>query len=393
MTTAARLERLQPPGEPLELPDGKATITLGRGRKATIVFDDARLSLVHCELAGDGSLWTVRDLGSANGTRINGVPLAFPRALFDGDLLELGAVRLRFRCEQAPDDAVAFQALASHDDDPLAWQVFADWLLEREDPLGKRVVGAMRGERQNDLPWLGPLRELYVAGALELSWHHGFIRGAQLRPVAGHLAFDWQAQVHTLVGLRVGRLLRSLSVDLPRLETGPTPLDAQLRAAQAYVASVPSLCQHLRALSFGYRVGGVAAGAALSAELLAAAPGLQPGPVFQVATAARLLVVERADGVRLTGCDGGARVLSEVTRARKADRRTLHLESPPGLAFFASDTNPCYFALDAGTWSLMVGKLHGEVKLNGRAVRTAQLLPGDLLDFQGLAKLRFELVP
>ncbi len=390
----SRLDRVQPPGEPIELPDGKATITLGKGRKATLVFDDPRLSQVHCELSGDGALWTVRDLGSAQGTRVNGVPLSFPRALFDGDRLEFGAVQLQFRSPQAPDDAVAFDALASHDDDPLAWQVFADWLLEREDPLGARVLASLRGERQNDLPWLGPLRELYVAGALEIDWHHGFARRAQLRPVAGHLAFDWQQAVHALLGLRVGRLLHSLTVDLPRLDSSLTPVDELLQGAQTFVASVPALCRRLRALSFGYRIGPTSAPPiGLSAALLAAAPGLAARPIFSVASAARLLVVEVAQGARLTGCDEGGRLLRELTRVRKADRRTLHLESPPGLAFFSSDTNPCYFAFDGGTWTLMVGKLHGEVKLNGRAVRTAQLLPGDLLDFHGLAKFRFELVP
>lgn len=394
MTSPARLERVEPAGDPLELPDGRAAITLGKGRKATVIFDDPSISQVHCELACDGALWTLRDLGSAGGTRVNGAPLSFPRALFDGDLLELGRVRLRFCCAQAEDDAQAFEALAARGDDPLAWQVFGDWLLEREDPLGLRVLGALRGERQNDLPWVGSLRELFLAGALELDWRFGFIRKAQVRSVAGHLAVDWQQTVHALAGLRVGRLIRELVVDLPRLEQTALPLPEQLAAAQRFVASEPGLTRSLRALSFGYRISPTQEEPPqLSAELLATAPGLAAAPVFSVASGAQLRLLTQADGVRVTGVDGGVRALRELTRARKADRRTLHLESPPGLAFFAADTNPCYFALEGGGWSLLVGKLHGEVRLNGRVVRSAQLLPGDVLDFQGLGTLRFELVP
>jgi hypothetical protein len=58
---------------------------------------EAGLSRVHASIDRLGAIWWVRDLDSANGTRLNGQPLQ-PRgeALQDGDELELGGWRLTF---------------------------------------------------------------------------------------------------------------------------------------------------------------------------------------------------------------------------------------------------------------------------------------------------------
>jgi pSer/pThr/pTyr-binding forkhead associated (FHA) protein len=51
----------------------------------------------HCALSlRDGRVW-VEDLGSRNGTRLNGQPLATPRPLEDGDRLEVAHLPFRVR--------------------------------------------------------------------------------------------------------------------------------------------------------------------------------------------------------------------------------------------------------------------------------------------------------
>ena len=78
--------------------DGGAVVTLGRGAENDLVVDDATLSRAHLRLerGADGG-WTVRDLGSSNGTRVDGARLGDAAApLHSGSTIEAGAVRLTF---------------------------------------------------------------------------------------------------------------------------------------------------------------------------------------------------------------------------------------------------------------------------------------------------------
>ncbi len=71
-------------------------VKLGRESDNDLVIDDATLSRVHLVLRreADGR-WTVRDAGSRNGTRVDGVPIrGEPVAISPGSLIEAGAVRL-----------------------------------------------------------------------------------------------------------------------------------------------------------------------------------------------------------------------------------------------------------------------------------------------------------
>jgi two-component system response regulator AtoC len=69
-------------------------LTIGRGDEATIVVDDPRVSRVHLEIRVDHDVVVARDLGSRNGTRLAGRPLAAhePATLRPGDALELGSL-------------------------------------------------------------------------------------------------------------------------------------------------------------------------------------------------------------------------------------------------------------------------------------------------------------
>ncbi len=74
------------------------SVTLGRAAENDLVIDDATLSRTHMrfERAPDGG-WTVRDVGSSNGTRVDGAPAAPEGSpLRSGSRIEAGAVRLTF---------------------------------------------------------------------------------------------------------------------------------------------------------------------------------------------------------------------------------------------------------------------------------------------------------
>src|SRR5947207_755747 len=55
----------------VSLADG-AEVTFGRTRVATVMVDSERVSRLHARIARAGDRITVEDLGSRNGTRVNG---------------------------------------------------------------------------------------------------------------------------------------------------------------------------------------------------------------------------------------------------------------------------------------------------------------------------------
>ena len=387
----AWLERVEPAGSAITLPEGSGSLVLGRSPKATIVFDDLTLSARHCEIAWDQGFWRVRDLGTDAGTQVNGQQLTTVRALFPGDVVQLGAVRLRFQNDAPPDDPSLLDAIAAQPEDVEPWLVYADQLQEQGDPLGERIARAKVGDRLDHLPWLGPLWEAFVSGALEVDWHLGFVRRATLRTVAGRLPIDWRAAVTDLFNLRVGRFVRELTIDVPRLAAVPhARIPEAIVDAQRYLASIPALPPTLERVSLGYQVvqpGG--ASIAVVEELAHRVPRLLGGEVYRRAGLGRLTLLWQGDGTRLSGLNDGRRVLSGVLRLRKGLKGQLHLESPPGIPFLA-DGNPCYVSFNDGRVQLIAGRLRGELRVNHRIDALYELLPGDLVELQGLARFRFE---
>jgi S1-C subfamily serine protease len=79
-------------GERMEF--DKAVVTIGRDPASDLSFHpelDASVSARHAELRLAGSAATIRDVGSTNGTFLNGERTRGERALADGDVIRLGA--------------------------------------------------------------------------------------------------------------------------------------------------------------------------------------------------------------------------------------------------------------------------------------------------------------
>lgn len=72
-----------------------AVTTLGRDVNTTIVLDDEFVSGRHAALTYRGRTWYVEDLGSTNGTYVNGALVDGVAPVAFGDELQLGNVRLR----------------------------------------------------------------------------------------------------------------------------------------------------------------------------------------------------------------------------------------------------------------------------------------------------------
>jgi hypothetical protein len=81
-------------GRRLIVPNGGGTI--GRSRDCDVVLDDAGISRRHAEIRPGPDGWTVADLGSTNGVRVNGAEVRGAHALAPGDRVELGSTEIVF---------------------------------------------------------------------------------------------------------------------------------------------------------------------------------------------------------------------------------------------------------------------------------------------------------
>jgi Protein of unknown function (DUF3662)/Inner membrane component of T3SS, cytoplasmic domain len=81
-------------GRRLPVPARGAVI--GRSRDCDIVLEDAGISRRHAEIRPGAEGWTVADLGSTNGVRLNGRALRGVELLQPGDRVELGSTEIVF---------------------------------------------------------------------------------------------------------------------------------------------------------------------------------------------------------------------------------------------------------------------------------------------------------
>jgi hypothetical protein len=89
------------PTASLVLPDGRRVtmddgpLTIGRLPECSVAVEDTNVSRRHAEVRRDGPDVVVVDLGSTNGTRVNGAQVR-TRRLNDGDEITVGRTSLRF---------------------------------------------------------------------------------------------------------------------------------------------------------------------------------------------------------------------------------------------------------------------------------------------------------
>jgi pSer/pThr/pTyr-binding forkhead associated (FHA) protein len=90
----------------------KGNVTIGRGSDCQAQLIDKSISRQHVRISPDhdgdgGDRWLVEDLGSANGTDLNGQDLDGKQPLADGDVITIGDSTLRFSTQDFPDKEAA----------------------------------------------------------------------------------------------------------------------------------------------------------------------------------------------------------------------------------------------------------------------------------------------
>jgi anti-sigma regulatory factor (Ser/Thr protein kinase) len=155
----------------------KDRTVLGRSREVDVLLADPAVSREHAVICREGSRFILEDLGSANGTRLNGAP-AQRASLAEGDLIQIGDSLIIFTFEE-----LAVEAERSVTFDP-AQPPPAEPLLGVRDlqvsiPAAESAVdvaGAWLG-RLLETSCLSPEEQQYFQMALHESlgnaWRHG----------------------------------------------------------------------------------------------------------------------------------------------------------------------------------------------------------------------------
>jgi hypothetical protein len=78
---------------------GPAGVTLGRSRQCDVVLNDPNVSRQHAEIRPRGGGWVLSDLGSTNGSLLNGRRIEGPEVVKAGDEIEIGTSVITFELE------------------------------------------------------------------------------------------------------------------------------------------------------------------------------------------------------------------------------------------------------------------------------------------------------
>ncbi len=85
---------IMPAGD--RMPLAGRVITVGRLPDSGIPINDANVSRRHAEFRAQGTSFVIADLGSTNGTKVNGVRVTGEQVLRDGDIISFGNIHIRF---------------------------------------------------------------------------------------------------------------------------------------------------------------------------------------------------------------------------------------------------------------------------------------------------------
>jgi serine protease Do len=180
-------------------------VVIGR-QGADLVLDDKRVSRRHAVVRAVGGGLEIEDLGSANGTSVNGAALAGRKRLRDGDVLHIGGVRLTVDVGASHRDVTV---LATDPDGPYVVVTHGP-LAGRSYPVGTELI---IGRQDADLLLDDP----------QVSRHHAAVR-----------AIDGELEVEDLASAN-GTFVNGSRLDGPRrlragdeIAVGPVVLEARI---------------------------------------------------------------------------------------------------------------------------------------------------------------------
>ena len=168
------------------------TFSLGRSKDNNVVFISPKVSRRHALVhAQGGSEFSLVDLGSSNGTHLNGRRVVQPMSLQHGDVIQIGEQSLIFRLETAHGSAdqiyvTEAQMTVRDVNEFTCWFLLADVenfvKLSSEVPAEElaQMVGAWLGECQRVIEKNGGTLSKFLGDGFLVYWNAKFCDRAQL---------------------------------------------------------------------------------------------------------------------------------------------------------------------------------------------------------------------
>jgi hypothetical protein len=114
------------------------SVLIGRTPECDVVLYDAGVSRRHCRIFSEGDGYLIEDMGSANGTKVNGEPIK-THALSDGDQLTLGPVVFVFQAVESEAGADAGVEAAGPGEEGSTRIVSLDKVKKRQKNKGEAL--------------------------------------------------------------------------------------------------------------------------------------------------------------------------------------------------------------------------------------------------------------
>ncbi len=95
-------------GDAFEVTAPPSGAEIGRAAECRLVIEDSEVSRHHARFSQNGGKWTITDLGSTNGTAVNGEELRQPAVLCDGDVVTVHTYELTVSIEEDGGGGIVF---------------------------------------------------------------------------------------------------------------------------------------------------------------------------------------------------------------------------------------------------------------------------------------------
>ena len=205
-----------PPLPPVRLEAGREAV-LGRGEDCDVRVVSGQVSRRHAAVRVAGGDFLVRDLGSTNGTLVNGERVKGERKLMPGDRIEVGGVAVTF-CYVDPDIAGS---------DPPTARGAGDRTVLFEPPPPAAETAALGG-RLEEIPTFAVLQMLEMGGKSGVLTFEGEDGPVRLWLVAGRPV---HAEAEKTCGAEAAFAGLCLQRGSFRFEAGPPPRETTLAAS------------------------------------------------------------------------------------------------------------------------------------------------------------------
>ncbi len=201
------------------LTPGQVT-TIGRAPTNRIVIRDEICSRNHCEVFQSGQTWTLRDLGSRNGTQVNGQRIEGDWELAEGHLVQIGPYDLGFTYDISTPFPRFGDRVEYDDDTATAIDVIYD---DEDEAAAPEIIHRQRDSR------------FHVSGTAEsLGDEHNRVV-ARLYRLA--IEMGSSADTSALTDTVLRGLLEGVSADIGAILLTPQPVSGSCEPGQLHVVA------------------------------------------------------------------------------------------------------------------------------------------------------------